>query len=194
MYDSSYRVLDTVISDEQGKYTTEEVNCGLKYRLKTSAENYNTVENTVVLNHIPSVEEVNIGLEKTEREIKVKDDLFKKLQLNPIHFDFDKSLIRPDAEIELIQIVEVMKQYPEMKIEVKSYTDSRGDENYNMKLSQQRAASTADWIIANGIDSSRVHYRGYGETNLINKCAKGVKCSNKEHEQNRRSEFIVSEL
>ncbi len=194
LYDSSYRVLCTIVSDEQGKYSTEEVNCGLKYRLKTSAENYNTVENTIVLNRIPGIAELNIGLEKTEREIQVQDDLFKKLQLNSIYFDFDKSLIRPDAEIELIQIVEVMKQYPEMKIEVRSYTDSRGDENYNMQLSQRRAASTADWIIAKGIDSSRVRYQGYGGTNLINKCAKGVKCSNKEHEQNRRSEFIVSKL
>lgn len=75
-----------------------------------------------------------------------------------------------------------------------SHTDSRGSDEYNLKLSERRAKSTAQWIAAQGIDLSRITYKGYGETQLINKCINGSKCSDIEHEENRRSEFIVLEL
>jgi len=75
-----------------------------------------------------------------------------------------------------------------------SHTDSRGSDEYNLKLSERRAKSTAQWIAAQGIDLSRITYKGYGETQLINKCINGAKCTDIEHEENRRSEFIVLEL
>lgn len=75
-----------------------------------------------------------------------------------------------------------------------SHTDSRGSDEYNLKLSERRAKSTAQWIAAQGIDLSRITSKGYGETQLINKCINGSKCSDIEHEENRRSEFIVLEL
>ena len=81
-----------------------------------------------------------------------------------------------------------------MKIDVRSHTDSRGSDDYNMKLSQRRAKSTAEWIVDQGIDINRITYKSYGETQLINKCINGSKCSDTEHEENRRSEFIVLEL
>ena len=78
-----------------------------------------------------------------------------------------------------------------MKIDVRSHTDSRSDYNYNMSLSEKRAISTVNYIVNNGIDKSRVGGKGYGESELINGCKDGVPCSDQDHQQNRRSEFIV---
>ena len=84
-----------------------------------------------------------------------------------------------------------MQQYPEMKIEVRSHTDSRQTANYNEKLSDKRAKATVDWLVKNGINSVRLIGNGYGESQLVNHCADGVKCTEEEHQANRRSEFII---
>lgn len=143
---------------------------------------------------VTGVTEKTIVLERIKVEVKKDDDLFKVLKLNPIYFDLDKHNIRPDAALELAKVVEVLKDYPRMKIDIRSHTDSRASDAYNLKLSERRAKSTAEWIIEQGIEASRITYKGYGETQLVNKCVNGVKCSEEEHEENRRSEFIVLEL
>lgn len=143
---------------------------------------------------VTGVTEKTIVLERIKVEVKKDDDLFKVLKLNPIYFDLDKHNIRPDAALELAKVVEVLKDCPRMKIDIRSHTDSRASDAYNLKLSERRAKSTAVWIIEQGIEASRITYKGYGETQLVNKCVNGVKCSEEEHEENRRSEFIVLEL
>ncbi|MNE79946.1 Photosystem I chlorophyll a apoprotein A2 [compost metagenome] len=84
-----------------------------------------------------------------------------------------------------------MQQYPEMKIDVRSHTDSRQTKEYNAKLSDKRAKATIAWLVTNGIDTKRLTGKGYGETQLVNHCADGVKCTGAEHQANRRSEFII---
>ena len=81
-----------------------------------------------------------------------------------------------------------------MKIDVRSHTDSRQTNKYNEKLSNRRAKSTMDWLVKNGVDQNRLIGKGYGESLLVNKCADGVKCSEEEHQANRRSEFIITAL
>ena len=103
----------------------------------------------------------------------------------------DKSNIRPDAAVELAKIVEVMKEHPAMKIDIRSHTDSRASDDYNLKLSDRRAKSTMEWIVKQGIDRKRLTAKGYGETQLVNGCSNGVPCTEEEHQANRRSEFIV---
>ena len=107
----------------------------------------------------------------------------------------NKSDIRPDAAQELNKIVEVMKEYPQMIIKVEAHTDSRGSDRYNETLSDKRAKSTASYIISQGIEENRIESAiGYGEKQLLNGCRNGVKCSNEEHDLNRRSEFIILKL
>lgn len=123
---------------------------------------------------------------------EVGTDLFKLLNLNPIYFDYDKAFIRPDAEIELVKIINYMHEFPGVKIDVRSHTDSRGRDAYNLQLSQRRNKSTIEYIInKGGLLSSRLTGKGYGETQLTNHCGNGVKCSKLQHQANRRSEFIV---
>lgn len=123
---------------------------------------------------------------------EVGTDLFKLLDLNPIYFDYDKAFIRPDAEIELSKIINYMQEFPQVKIDVRSHTDSRGRDAYNLALSKRRNKSTVEYIINKGaLLPSRLTGKGYGETQLTNNCSNGVKCSKLEHQANRRSEFIV---
>jgi len=115
-----------------------------------------------------------------------------QIVINPIFFDFDKWNIRTDAEYELENIVDVMREHPTMVIKIESHTDSRGSDSYNMKLSDRRAKSTRDYIISRGIDANRIESAiGYGETQLLNKCANKVKCTEEEHQLNRRSYFYI---
>ncbi len=110
-----------------------------------------------------------------------------------ILYNFDKFDLRPDAIVILNKIVDVMNQNPDIKIELGSHTDSRGNDAYNQSLSQKRAKSAADYIANRITDSSRITYKGYGESKLKNKCDDGVKCSAAEHQVNRRTEFIIKE-
>lgn len=121
------------------------------------------------------------------------DDLAKLLQLSTIYFDFDKYNIRQDSEIEVQKVIAAMEKYPSLKIKVNSHTDSRGKDSYNLWLSQKRAESTANYMISKGIAENRLQGEGFGETKLVNECANGVSCSAKNHELNRRSEFIIIE-
>jgi len=89
--------------------------------------------------------------------VNVGDDLNELLGLKPIYFDLDKSFIRPDAERELIKVIAFMEQFPNAKIDVRSHTDSRADDAYNIALSQRRNTSTIDYIVnVGGISRSRL--------------------------------------
>ncbi|MGG5578384.1 OmpA family protein [Myroides sp. C15-4] len=192
--DGLYLKTDTLHTNSKGYYITPLLDCGVKYRIKAEANTYNTTE-VVAFNpdNKPGTKTVDINLEQTEVPIEVNTDLAKLLNLSPIYFDFDKSDIRYDASIELMKIVEVMRKYPTIKVDVRSHTDSKGKDAYNLSLSDRRAKSTIQWIIMQGIDPHRLTGRGYGETQLINRCSNGVRCSDTEHQENRRSEFIVVE-
>ncbi len=118
-----------------------------------------------------------------------------KIKIDNIYFDLNKADIRPDAAQELNKIVEVMKEYPKMVIKIEAHTDSRGSDRYNEKLSDRRAKSTGSYIISQGIEANRIESAiGYGEKQLLNSCSNGVKCTNEEHDVNRRSEFIIVNL
>jgi outer membrane protein OmpA-like peptidoglycan-associated protein/tetratricopeptide (TPR) repeat protein len=122
-------------------------------------------------------------------------DLAEILQLSPIYFDLDKWDIRPDAEIELAKIIQIMNENPKIKIELGSHTDCRGSANYNMTLSDRRAKSSAQYIRDRISDPSRIYGKGYGESQLVNHCecegSKVVECSEEEHQANRRTEFRI---
>jgi len=100
-------------------------------------------------------------------------------------------MARPDAAIVLNKLVEVLQENPSLKIELSSHSDSRGAAAYNLKLSERRAQSAVDYIVSRGIAKDRLVSKGYGATKLINRCAKGVKCSEEEHQANRRTEVTV---
>lgn len=111
--------------------------------------------------------------------------------LKNIHYDFDKSNIRLDAVPILDNLGNIMIKNPSLRIELSAHTDSRGKGGYNEKLSQKRAASAVNYLVAKGIDRIRLSAKGYGEKQLLNRCSNGVKCTSREHEGNRRTEIKV---
>lgn len=135
-----------------------------------------------------------INQEETEIDLSLKPLIIdNEIVINPIFFDFDKSNIRSDAAYELENIVAVMREHPKMVIKIESHTDSRGNDNYNMKLSDRRAKSTRDYLFSRGIAKDRIQSAiGYGESQILNRCKNGVKCTDEEHEENRRSKFIIT--
>lgn len=113
----------------------------------------------------------------------------EKVELNPIYFEFDKFNITNEGAFELDKLVAVMQKYPEMKIRVEAHTDNRGPSSYNLKLSENRAKSTAQYVISKGIDENRISGVGKGENEPVIECSGN--CSNEDHRTNRRSEFII---
>ncbi|MBB5437164.1 outer membrane protein OmpA-like peptidoglycan-associated protein [Pedobacter sp. AK017] len=111
--------------------------------------------------------------------------------LKNIHYDFDKSNIRPDAGRILDNLLNVMSQNPTLKIELSSHTDSRGKDTYNLRLSQQRAEAAVNYLVGKGVARDRMVAKGYGETRLLNRCANGIICTEDEHQENRRTEIKV---
>ena len=169
-----------------GKFTYDELPCVDTYFVRASKEGYSTEEKSVEVTE----DETEITIALIPEKIEAGFDL--AVLLEPIYFDFDKSNIRPDAAIELEKVIQIMKEYPELKIDVRSHTDSRGNDEYNMALSQRRNDSTIQYIIdQGGIDASRLTGRGYGESQLLNECSNDVPCSEEQHQLNRRSQFIV---
>ncbi len=192
--DTNNNIIETVEADENGNYkTTAKIECNTQYFVRIEKSDYLTTEMLVTTPSGPLdlSDERKLRLVREVRTIKVGDDLAKALSLNPIYFDFDQSYIRPDAAIELAKVIEVMNQYPEMKIDVRSHTDSHGDDAYNLWLSEQRAESTLDYMVANGISADRLTSKGYGETKPVNECGNDSNCKKSEYQLNRRSEFII---
>ncbi len=189
--DTNGAILAETVSDRNGAYQFENQNCNTLVSVRAQKEGYEPAEVTIQTDgELDRVIERDLYLEP-KAVISVGSDLTKVLNLNPIYFDLDKSFIRPDAAAELEKVVAVMQQNPNLKIDVRSHTDSRGRDGYNLSLSQRRNLSTKEYIISRGISSSRITGNGYGETQLINQCSNGVQCSEEEHQLNRRSEFIV---
>jgi outer membrane protein OmpA-like peptidoglycan-associated protein/tetratricopeptide (TPR) repeat protein len=108
--------------------------------------------------------------------------------LQPIYFEYDKSNITAEGAAELNKLVMVMNEYPNMVIFAKSHTDSRGSDKYNMSLSDRRAKSTVQYLISKGIAKDRISGQGFGESEPKVACKS---CTEEEHAQNRRSEFLI---
>lgn len=194
LFDEQFNKLKETTSDSEGKYDFGIVECEKKYYVRAELTEYTTKEVPVIIGKESGKTELPIALEKAVKQIPVGGDLADVFGINLIYFDLDKWNIRPDAATDLAKILDVLEQYPMMKIDIRSHTDSRASFKYNEKLSDRRAKSTLDWLVKNGIAKERLTSKGYGETQLVNKCADNDKCTEAEHQLNRRSQFIITAL
>jgi outer membrane protein OmpA-like peptidoglycan-associated protein/tetratricopeptide (TPR) repeat protein len=194
LYDINYVKIDELMTDQNGKFDFGQVACETKFRLQFDKNEFAAKESFVITPKDSGITDVLIELTPNLQPLKVGRDLRKTLGIDIIYFDLDKSNIRPDAAVELAKILEVMKEYPTLEIDVRSHTDSRQTSKYNVSLSERRAKSTIKWLVENGVAPNRLTGKGYGETQLLNSCADDVPCSEEEHQANRRSEFIITKL
>lgn len=130
-------------------------------------------------------------VEKDDRETNVETGRQQLRDVGNIYFDFDKATIKPESEPTLNKVVDIMKKYPTLEIEIGSHADARGSDEYNMELSERRAASTLEYLVEQGIERERLSSQGYGETMPLNDCTDATGCTAEEYARNRRSEFTI---
>ena len=192
LLDMGMNIIAEQIVQQDARYSfPDEVECGQAYYLIT--ENglaYSIAETTFVAPTTSQSVSVDMEIETFSQDCPPYD-LGCLLGLNPIYFDLNKYFIRHDAEIELTKVFNAMIRFPQLIVRIESHTDSRSPQSYNLRLSQNRATSTRNWLIQRGIAPSRLSALGYGESQLINRCADGVPCTEAEHQLNRRSMFII---
>lgn len=184
LIDETGKIIEEVVTEDNGEYTFEIV-CNKTYTIIGSKPDYIEDRQT-----IPTTDEND---KTTVLDLYLTPLILdNQIVINPIFFDFNKSNIRTDAQYELENIVDVLRKHPKMIIKIESHTDSRGNDRYNLKLSDRRAKSTRDYLLSRGVDPSRIESAiGYGESQLLNKCSNGVPCTEEEHQLNRRSYFYI---
>ncbi|MCA6421470.1 MAG: OmpA family protein [Flavobacterium sp.] len=180
--DDKRNVIATEMSNAKGevKYKVE---CDKPYVVQASKDGYEG--NTFAVNKSkgPTV--------KIDADIQPIDVIVTETEivLKPIFFEYDKSNITQEGAFELDKLVQVMKNNEKMVVMAKSHTDNRGSDKYNLSLSDRRAKSTVQYIISKGIDASRISGKGMGELEPKVDCGKD--CTEEQHAQNRRSEFLI---
>ena len=199
LYDSKNEVIDTVTTKDNGAYKFF-IESDKTFNLNGKKVGYTDGKSQANSNGKDSIIVSDVILTKNEEvvveKIEVGKDLGKVVKFNPIYFDYHEYKIRPDAEIELNKIVKIMNEYPNMVVNLNSHTDCRASKNYNQKLSDKRAQASTNYIKKRISKPERISGKGYGETKLINACNCDGKvvsgCSEDEHQQNRRTEFIIA--
>ena len=116
----------------------------------------------------------------------------KEIEIPNIYYDYDKANLRPESKAVLDSIMIFFSENKNLIIEIGSHTDSRGNDDYNEKLSQARAQSVVDYLVEKGMAPDRLVAKGYGETRLVNKCGNDVPCTEEEHQRNRRTTFRIT--
>jgi outer membrane protein OmpA-like peptidoglycan-associated protein/tetratricopeptide (TPR) repeat protein len=198
VYDANNDKVNTYYTDKDGKYSID-LDPYKEYTLIYKKPGF--AEKTVVVEPLKPLEkkqhsytflkEMEVMINDLVVTLQEGDDLTYKMNLKPIYFNYSGFNIRKSSEPELDAVVQLLHDRPNISLKVNSHTDSRGKDDFNLKLSESRAKATVDYIVNHGIDKKRVTGQGFGETQLINNCSNGVSCTEAEHELNRRSEFII---
>lgn len=180
--DDRGNVIETRTAGADGKVTYN-IDCDRAYTIQAGVEGYE--------NNTFPIAKTKGGTITISADLNEIDKIVTETEvvLNDVYFEFDKSNITREGAFELDKLVEAMKKNANMVIMVKGHTDSRGSEQYNMNLSNRRARSAVQYVISRGIDKARISGQGYGESQP--KVACGDNCTEEEHAQNRRSEFII---
>lgn len=190
-------------SDNQGKYLFN-VRPGYDYAILAANRNY--LKRRMQLNYCGGVNRPNhifcvVGFSAFgngnkdnafDSEILMdKIVLGKTFKIDNIYYDYNQAYIRNDAAKELNKLVAILKDNPQIQVELGSHCDSRGTDQYNLLLSQRRAQAAVSYILTKGISIETITAKGYGETQLVNECGNGVICDDYKHQENRRTEFKI---
>ena len=171
---------ETTTANGEIKYRVE---CDMPYVVQVSKDGYEGNTFAVSKSKGPTAK-VDAALQPIDVIVTPTE-----IVLKPIFFEYDKSNITQEGAFELDKLVQVMKSNDKLVILAKSHTDNRGTDRYNINLSDRRAKSTVQYIISKGIDASRISGKGMGELEPKVDC--GADCTEEQHAQNRRSEFLI---
>lgn len=186
IYDVTNKTSAVYVTDANGKYAYN-----AKYKSSYLVKGMNE-------GYFADCQQVQVKKQKksanTEPLLLSKIQVNKTFEIKDLYYDYKKWDIRPDAALVLDKLAHFLAEYPEIHVELGSHTDARGGDKYNHDLSQSRATSAVQYVVAHGIEAARIKAKGYGETKLKNRCKNDVKCSEEEHQLNRRTEVKVTEV
>jgi outer membrane protein OmpA-like peptidoglycan-associated protein/tetratricopeptide (TPR) repeat protein len=194
LYDSNGKELDSFETGKDGKYLYP-IDCGNAYKFTVVRNDYQIARGEVNTSEFdtPNVvkdfalTKVNEYVDKTTGKTKDMCDI----RIRPLYYDLDKFYIRMEDKVKLDKIVALMNEYPEMILELTSHTDARASKAYNVRLSNNRTNSVVQYLVSKGISKDRLVAKWMGEIYPVNGCVDGVKCSEAEHQLNRRTEFKI---
>ncbi len=202
IFDDKGNWLNRFSTAGDGKFKIKLNKCEKNYKLEATKKYYNKDYADIIyepnknkhtilmhLTHDPIVVEEQPKEEKPPIADVPEEELY--LDVKSIEFLLNKYNIRKTSAEELNKVVKIMKENPTLVVEFGAHTDSRGPDEYNMELSIKRANEVVRYIVSKGIDYNRIFGKGYGETMPVNHCVNGVKCTDAEHLENRRTEFII---
>jgi len=192
VYDLKNKLIGSFTTKADGKFTIKAQE-NQEYKIHTSKDYYvSDTSNVSTVTEELSVSK-NITLNVKEEIVIIDNVAFIKVQT--IYFDVNSAVLREDTKEKMENVIRIMNENPTMSIELGSHTDCRGTEKYNMKLSQERAFNSAEYIRKHISNPDRIHGVGYGESQLVNNCPCEKKvlssCSEIEHQANRRTEFKI---
>lgn len=165
------------------------LDCASNYTIDVSKNGFFSTKIELNTSNVNGFEnEMTILIEEIEF---VSRDGKEMLNIENIGFELNKAEIKEESQRALEKVIRLMNKYPEMEIEFGAHTDSRGGDEYNLELSERRAEAVVEYLIAKGIDFMKISGKGYGESELLNNCSNGVKCTDVEHLKNKRTEFVV---
>jgi outer membrane protein OmpA-like peptidoglycan-associated protein/tetratricopeptide (TPR) repeat protein len=194
LFDESDTVIqDTIVGDDA--YYIFKIEPNKKYKVRGTRKAYIPQDVEFSTDSKGKVQHnIYLSLESfadAEERVKEKEDGNVQVELDKIYFDFDEAVIREDAAKTLNVLVDLMKKYPTMEVEVSAHTDARGPDEYNLNLSKKRAAATLEYLVSQGIERNRLKSIGYGEMQPLNHCVKEGICDDREYDINRRCEFTI---
>ncbi|TYA74598.1 OmpA family protein [Seonamhaeicola marinus] len=177
-------------TDENGMFTFNKIIPFEEYTIKTQKDGFEDGNFEFIADKGYETEYNKSFDLKTKAAVieKVNDKL--QIVLENIYFDYAKYSIKEESTISLNKVIKVLNENPNMKLAINAHTDIRGNDSYNFRLSNKRAESALKYIIKSGIDKNRIVSEGFGETQPLVDC-KSKTCSDKDHETNRRIEFVI---
>lgn len=152
------------------------------YLIRAQADHFFAISENFNLDSL-----VKAGYKEIHKDLYlVPIEIGQVVRLNNVYFDFDKWFLRPESFVELDRVIKMLEENPAIEIEMSAHTDSRGSDEYNIRLSHNRARSVVEYILSKGIPESRIVSKGYGETKPV-----VLNDTDENRQLNRRVEFTI---
>lgn len=193
--DAEIKLINLSSKDEKIEITNEkgltffDLKVETDYKVLVSKKDYFNKSILISTKNLQDINTIEIVLKDSVELAKIFPE--KEIVIKNIYYDLDKADLRAESLPELDKLIKFFQENNDLTIEIGSHTDSRGSDDYNLELSQRRAQSVVNYLVSKGIPTIQLVAKGYGETKILNKCLNDIKCSDQEHQANRRTSFKV---
>lgn len=185
-------ILKEVVSNSDGSFRIE-VPWMSQVTIQAMSDGYSIFSTTYSEEGMEEIQNssYNMGLAKMEDLVTEREEK-TVIKLDKFYFDKGKSILNAQVEGQLKKVIDAVERFPQIRLRILSYTDSRGSSSYNKRLSQDRANTIKQYLLNNGLGSHNIlEATGYGEENIVNNCTNGAYCLDFLHKQNERTLFVV---